>query len=83
MQRRERRIHNAGPPDPDALREGLTHAQLRTLGELEHFHWSLRFVRRPMFHDPVPVLFDRENRRYLVIEPDGTINEAPDIKLRD
>jgi hypothetical protein len=35
-----------------------------------------------MFRDPVPVLFDRDNKRYLVIEPDGSVSENPDIGLR-
>jgi len=68
--------------DPQVLSEGLNPAQLRTLSTLQHFHWTLEFVRRPMFRDPVPVLFDRERKRYLVIEPDGSISEDPPIGLR-
>jgi len=82
MHRKERRSHTPAPPDPEVLSEGLNPAQRKTLAELEHFHWTLRFVRRPMFKDPVPVLFDRDNERYLVIEPDGSITENPDIALR-
>jgi hypothetical protein len=49
MYGRERR--RSGVLDTDALREGLTPAQLDALATLEHFQWTLRFVRRPMFHD--------------------------------
>ncbi|MDR7098791.1 hypothetical protein J2X04_001138 [Lysobacter niabensis] len=28
------------------------------------------------------MLFDRDNKRLLVIEPDGAINENPDLVLR-
>ena len=35
-----------------------------------------------MFKDPIPVLFDRDNKRYLVIEPDGSLTENPDIGIR-
>lgn len=83
MHPKERRSNKPIPLDPEVLNEGLNDAQLRTLSTLRHFHWTLRFVRRPMFRDPVPVLFDRSNNRYVVIEPDGSVNEHPDITLRD
>ena len=72
-----------------ALRAGLTPSQLKaldtldTLDTLDRFRWTLRFVRRPMFQDPVPVVFDREGKRYAVLEADGTLNEAPGFKIRD
>jgi hypothetical protein len=72
------------PPaqDPHALRVGLTPAQLTTLEALEIFQWRLAFVRRPLFQAPIPVLFDREDTRYVVIEEDGTLNEQPTLQLR-
>jgi len=66
--------------DPDALRRGLTEAQQRTLRELEHFQWTLEFVRRPLFQDPMPVLFDRERKRCVALLPDGSLDES--VKLR-
>jgi hypothetical protein len=81
MYGRERR--RSGDLDADALREGLTPAQLSALTTMEHFQWTLRFVRRPMFRDPIPVLFHRDGKRYVVLEPDGTLNEAPDLVIRD
>jgi hypothetical protein len=82
MHRKERRSNKPVPLDPEVLSEGLNPAQRKTLSELQHFHWRLKFVRRPMFKDPIPVLFDRDNKRYLVIEPDGSITENPDIGIR-
>ena len=82
MHRKERRRDKPVTLDPEALSEGLNPAQRKTLSELQHFHWELKFVRRPMFKDPVPVLFDRDNKRYVVIEPDGSITENPNIGLR-
>jgi hypothetical protein len=70
-------------PDTDTLREGLTHAQKHTLAELEHFSWALRWVRRPMFRDPVPIVFDRKRERFVVILPDGSIDEQPGIVIRE
>lgn len=72
----------ASAQDPDALRAGLTPPQLATLQTMEQFHWRLRFVRRPLFKAPIPVLFDREDTRYVVIEEDGSINEQPALRLR-
>jgi hypothetical protein len=73
------------PPaqDPQSLRTGLTPAQLMTLEALEIFQWRLAFVRRPLFQAPIPVLFDREDTRYVVIEEDGTLNEQPSLQLRN
>ena len=65
-----------------ALRSGLTPQQLITLHSLEGFQWTLAFVRRPLFRDPVPVALDRSRMRHVVIEPDGSINESPGLTLR-
>ncbi len=68
----------------DALmRAALTPAQTREIATLEHFGWDLRFVRRPLFRDPVPVLFQRDGSRWIVVEGDGTLNENPGFKIRD
>ncbi|WP_255595147.1 hypothetical protein [Lysobacter sp. BMK333-48F3] len=65
------------------LRAGLTPAQLDALTTLEFFRWELRFVRRPLFQDPIPVVFNRDGRKYAVLEPDGSLNENPGFKIRD
>jgi len=49
---------------------------------MESFHWTLVFVRRPLFRDPVPVLFHRLQDRHVVVQADGGIDEAPAISLR-
>ena len=67
-------------PDAALLRQGLTAEQLRTLEQLEHFQWTLEFVRRPLFQDPMPVLFDRERKRCVALLPDGSLDET--VKLR-
>lgn len=82
MSRTERRKTKT-QPDAARLRDGLTPQQLATLETLEYFRWTLRFVRRPLFHDPVPVVVHPDGQRFAVLEADGSINESPDIKLRD
>ena len=79
--RRERR---KAQDQEDEAREkaGLTDPQLATLHTIEQFHWTLRFVRRPMFLAPIPVLFNRDDSRHAVLEEHGSINGTPDFKIR-
>lgn len=71
------------PPAGTAqLREGLRPEQLVTMEALEIFGWRLAFVRRPLFQPPIPVLFDREGTRHVVILEDGTLDEQPVLPLR-
>ena len=81
MTGRERR--GTAPDDPLALRRGLTPDQLKAIETLEQFRWTLKFVRRPMFQDPVPVVFDRDGQRYAVVRGDGTLDESPGFRIRD
>ncbi len=81
MYGRERR--QTGDLGAERLRAGLSPAQLNALGTLEHFGWTLRFVRRPMFRDPVPVVFHRDGKRFVVLRADGTLDETPDLVIRD
>ncbi len=62
------------------MRAGLLPAQLQTLQTLEHFHWELRFVRRPLFRTPVPLVCDEQGERFVLIEEDGTLNENPPLR---
>ena len=70
------------PQDQVTLRAGLTPEQLDALATLEHFSWTLRFVRRPMFHAPIPILFSPDGARFVVLEADGSVNENPGFKIR-
>ncbi len=69
--------------DDAALLAGLTPEQLVTVQTMEAFHWHLRFVRRPLFKTPQPVLFNRDGEYYVVVNEDGTIDEHPMLTLRD
>lgn len=64
------------------LRSGLNPEQLAALATLEHFQWTLRFVRRPLFDAPIPIVVDRTGKRHAVLEPDGSLNEDPGFKIR-
>ena len=69
--------------DDATLLAGLTPEQQATIHTMETFHWRLKFVRRPLFKIPIPVLFNPEGDRYVVVNEDGTIDEQPALKLRD
>ena len=69
--------------DDATLLAGLTPEQQATIHTMETFHWRLKFVRRPLFKIPIPVLFNPEGDRYVVVNEDGTIDENPTLKLRD
>ena len=69
--------------DDATLLAGLTPEQQATIHTMETFHWRLKFVCRPLFKIPIPVLFNREGDRYVVVNEDGTIDENPALKLRD
>ena len=69
--------------DDATLLAGLTPEQQATIHTMETFHWRLKFVRRPLFKTPIPVLFNRDGDRYVVVNEDGTIDENPALKLRD
>lgn len=68
--------------DQATLRVGLTVRQAETLATLEQFQWTLRFVRRPMFSAPIPIVFSPDGGRFVVLEEDGVINENPGFKIR-
>ena len=73
---------HAGTDSSWALKRELNDDQRLTLAELEGFGWELKFVRRPMFQDSIPVVLDSQRRNFAVIEPDGTLNERPALNIR-
>ncbi len=81
MYGRERR--NPEPLDIATLRAALTPAQAKSLETLEQFQWALKFVRSPMFLDPIPVVVNRDGKRHAVLEADGSIHESPGFHTRD
>ena len=69
-------------PIPDNLESLLNEAQLKALRGIRHFGWSLIFVRRPMFQDPVPVVVNADGDKYGVLEKDGKVNMQTGLDLR-
>ena len=79
MQHDKRKDGQAIPVD---LRQVLTPAQAKTLDEIRRLGWQLRFVRRPLFLEPVPVVSNAANDQIGVLDPDGKIKIDTDFQLR-
>jgi hypothetical protein len=77
---RERRKTEGKPAS--ALKRDLNQDQILALSELEKFGWELKFIRRPMFQQPVPVVFDSDRKHFAVLNADGTLDEAPGFDIR-
>lgn len=62
-----------GPIPTDDMRAQLNEAQRQALSELELLGWSLKFVRMPMFQDPIPTIVSKDNGQIGLLDPDGKI----------
>ncbi|MDX1569553.1 MAG: hypothetical protein R3200_03645 [Xanthomonadales bacterium] len=71
------------PTKTSQMEKELNDSQLTTLRNIETFGWELKFIRRPLFQKPIPVVFDGSRQAFAIIEQDGTLNEKPDLKIRD
>lgn len=78
---RERRKGDV--PSKTALRAQLNEQQLDTLHGLERFGWELKFVRRPLFQEAVPVVYDRDTGVCSILRPDGSLEDNPAINMRN
>lgn len=67
---------------PEDLRERMTVLQRHALIGLEGFGWSVKFVRRPLFQDPVIVLVDPSGNEYAVLQEDGSVDRDVDFSVR-
>ena len=71
------------PPVPENLEETLNEEQIFTLRRMEAFGWELKFIRRPLFQDVLPVLFHTDSNQFGVLEDDGTLNMQRDLNVRE
>ncbi len=67
---------------PNSLEAYLNSSQILTLHEVEGFGWELKYVRRPLFMEPVPILYHPDMEAYAVMDIDGCINRNVDVALR-
>lgn len=67
---------------PNSLEAYLNLAQIATLQEVEGFGWELRYVRRPLFMEPVPILYNPVMDCYAVMDIEGCVNRSVEVALR-
>ena len=71
------------PPVPDDLGNYLNPEQQLALKQVESYGWHLEFVRRPLFQDVTAVVMGPGGKPVGILEKDGSINQDPDIVIRD
>ena len=64
-----------------ALKRTINEDQMLTLQVLERFGWTLKFVRKSK-QGPLAAVYDPEKHALAIIEPDGTLNEHPQLVFR-
>jgi hypothetical protein len=69
--------------NPDNLEKLLNKNQLQALSGMKHTEWELRFVRRPLFQEPVPVVLNTKDGSIAILDKDGSIRIQTDIKVRE
>ena len=69
--------------NPDNLEELLNKNQLQALSGMKHTEWELRFVRRPLFQEPVPIVLNIKDGSIGILDKDGSIRIQTDIKVRE
>ena len=70
-------------PIPDNLEDYLNKVQIKALRQIENFGWELKFVRRPLFQDPIAVIINSDGDRVGTLEPDGRIDLQQNFELRN
>jgi hypothetical protein len=69
-------------PVPDNLEDYLNQAQIKALRQIENFGWELKFVRRPLFQEPIAVIINTDGDRVGTLEADGRIDLQQNFELR-
>ena len=65
-----------------SLERLLNVEQRMTLHQMESFGWTLKFVRQPLFQEPVPVMYDADTQQYAILQEDGQLNKDHGLLIR-
>lgn len=69
-------------PIPEHVEKYLNEDQQAQLQTLEKFGWNIKFIRRPLFQEPVVIVVNPSVNSIAVVENDGRLNQQPGIELR-
>jgi hypothetical protein len=78
---REKRKGNI--PIPGNLKEFMNEAQWKALSGIEYTGWRLRFVRRPLFQEPVLFIQNTNNGQIGILDKDGNVKIQRTVKVRE
>lgn len=70
-------------PVPDHIEDYLNQVQLAELHTIEKFGWGLKFIRRPLFQEPVVVVTNQEGNSMGILDADGILNLDSGIDIRE
>lgn len=74
---------NGDKPIPDNVNNYLNDAQKSELTTIEGFGWSIKYIRHPLFQDPVVFVSSADGNSIGILEDDGRLNLNPDIQTRN
>ena len=80
MDRDKRKV---GIPISEDLEKLLNPAQLQALSGMKYSGWEVRFLRRPLFQEPVLVVQNANDGRIGILNKDGLIKIQPYFKVRE
>lgn len=69
-------------PIPDNVENYLNDAQKSQLHKIEGFGWNIKYIRHPLFEDPVIFVSSANGSAIGILEDDGRLNLEPDIEIR-
>jgi len=69
-------------PVPLNLRSLLSKQQLSSVKQMECFGWRLAFVRREKNQIPVVVVASEGEKKFALLEEDGSINTSCSLEIR-
>jgi len=70
-------------PIPDNLEDLLNEQQSRALPGILRSGWELRFLRRPLFQEPVFVLHHPDGNRTAILDTNGRVKVQAELRMRD
>lgn len=73
---------NRQQPIPDNLRQILNSKQRAALEMIQSLGWRLKFVRRPMFMEAQPVVYNAKFDQIGILDADGNIDLELELSIR-
>ena len=70
-------------PIPDQANNYLNTAQQSGLRKIESFGWNIKYIRHPLFQDPIIFVSSADGKSLGVLEDDGRLNLEFDVEIRE